>query len=57
MCSLLSTGCWPKPLPPKTVEVPASSVGCGDAFILEHSDLYAENIRLKAALKLCQEKH
>jgi hypothetical protein len=41
---------------PKVVETKASAKGCGDAFIAEHNDLYAENIRLKAALKICQQK-
>ncbi len=40
----------------KTVEVPVSVKGCSDALIAEHDDLFAENIRLKAALKICQGK-
>lgn len=41
---------------PKTVETKASSKGCGDAFIAEHDDLYAQIIKLKAQLKLCESK-
>lgn len=37
-------------------EVTVSSKGCSDAFVSEHNDLFAENLRLKQALKLCQEK-
>lgn len=52
---LLSIASCQKPLPPSTVEVPATVKGCGDAIIQEHSDIMAENIRLKAALKFCQQ--
>jgi hypothetical protein len=41
---------------PKIVETTATAKGCGDAFILEHDDLFAQNLKLKAALKMCQEK-
>ena len=40
----------------KTKEVKATAKGCGDAFIAEHDNLFAENIRLKDALKQCQGK-
>ena len=40
----------------KSIEVKATSKDCGAAFIAEHDDLFAENIRLKEALKLCQGK-
>lgn len=58
ICSLSSialSGCQsPKPV---VVQVPITSKGCPAAFVSEHNDLFAENIRLKAALKICQEKH
>ena len=57
MCYLVGTASCRSASPPKTVEVTATSAGAGDAFVLEHSDLFAENIRLKAALKLCREGH
>lgn len=41
----------------KVVESPITVKGCGDAFVAEHDDLFAENIRLKQALKICREQH
>jgi len=38
----------------KPQEVKASAKGCGQPFVKEHDDLFAENIRLKAALKFCK---
>jgi hypothetical protein len=40
----------------KSLEVDATSKGASTKFVLEHSDLYAENIRLKQALEICQKK-
>jgi hypothetical protein len=54
-CLLLIGGCRHAPAP-NTVEVPVTIRGCSDALIQEHADLFNENIRLRAALKLCQEK-
>lgn len=39
-----------------TKEVKASVKGCSRAFVKEHSDLFAENLRLKQALEICQAK-
>jgi hypothetical protein len=55
MCCLISIVSCTTPSP-KTVETKATAKGCSDAFITEHNDLFAENIRLKAALKICQGK-
>ena len=56
MCCLLSiVGCSGAPAP-KTLEVPITVKGCTDALIAEHDDLFAENIKLKQALKICREK-
>lgn len=41
---------------PPVVHVPITSKGCSAAFVSEHNDLFAENIRLKKALELCQRK-
>ncbi len=57
ICSLSSiglSGC--KSHKPVVVHVPITSKGCPAAFVSEHNDLFAENIRLKHALKLAQEK-
>jgi hypothetical protein len=58
ICSLSSiglSGCSsPKPI---VVHTPITSKGCPPAFVSEHNDLFAENIRLKQALQICQEKH
>ena len=43
--------------PPKTVEVTVTSKGCQRAFVEEHDLLFAENIRLKAALRACEAAH
>lgn len=43
-------------LPPKTVEVKTTVKGCTRALIEEHDNLFAENIRLKEALKICRSK-
>ena len=40
-----------------TVQCHADCVAVSKAFIKEHADLYDEVIRLRAALKLQQEKH
>ena len=56
MCCLISIGCSPSPLV-KTVEVPVSSKGCGKALLREQNDLFAQNIRLKHQLKICNQKH
>lgn len=58
----LVVGCHPAPVI-KTVEVPAS-VHCEGpdcimvtrTFVDEHGSLFAENIKLKAALKACREQ-
>jgi hypothetical protein len=42
---------------PKTIERTITSAGCADSFIAEHDDLFAENIRLKQALQVCQTQH
>lgn len=56
MCCLMSiASCQSKPKP-TTVEVIATSKGCGSGFIEEHSRLFAENIRLKQELKVLQHK-
>ena len=47
--------CQPKP-DPVTVERAVTAKDCRRALLEEHEALFAENIRLKAALKLCQEK-
>ena len=54
LCLLNIASC--QPVPVKTVEVQATSKGCSRAFVEEHDSLFAENIRLKAALKACQGK-
>lgn len=55
-CLLAFVSCQPAPKP-TTLEVPASSRGCQRAFVEEHEALMQQVIRLKAALKLCQEAH
>jgi len=47
--------CQPKP-DPVTVEREITSRDCRRALLEEHEALFMENIRLKAALKLCTEK-
>jgi hypothetical protein len=42
---------------PATVERAVTSKGCPRAILEEHQSLMAENIRLKASLKLCRESH
>jgi hypothetical protein len=56
LCVLSIASCQSQPVP-KTVERKATVQGCTDAIIAEHDDLFAENIRLKQALQVCQEKH
>lgn len=59
-CSLIIlftvSACHTKPVP-KAVEVKATSKGCSRAFVEEHHNLLAENIRLKEALRNCQARH
>ena len=56
LSSIALSGCSFHKKPPVVVHMPVTSKGCTAAFVSEHNDLFAENIRLKAALKLCQEK-
>ena len=39
---------------PKTVEITTTVKGCTDALVMEHAELFQENIKLKQALKICQ---
>jgi hypothetical protein len=55
LCLTGFEGCPKKP-DPVTVERAVTSKDCRRALLEEHEALFAENIRLKAALKLCQEK-
>ncbi len=54
-CLLPIVNCSEVPVP-KTIEVPITVKGCTDALIDEHDSLFAENIKLKQALKICREK-
>jgi len=53
-CWLASASCHAK-AEPVTVEREITSKDCRRALLEEHESLFAENIRLKAALKGCQE--
>lgn len=53
LCSSSFVSCRSAPAP-KTHEVKATVKGCTKALVLEHSDLFAENLRLKQALEICQ---
>ena len=48
----------PKPDPPSgaTTQCLIDCASVSKSFLREHGQLFDENIRLKAALKLCQEK-
>ena len=54
VAAMLLPGCQSKP--PVVVHTSVTSKGCPPAFVSEHNDLFAENIRLKHQLRLCQEK-
>lgn len=53
VASLFVAGCKAKP---QVVHVPITSKGCSAAFVSEHNDLFAENIRLKSELRLLRQK-
>ena len=55
VCIVGSVSCQPR-VSPITVESPVTAKGCTRAFLEEHESLFAENIRLKAALKQCHAK-
>ena len=62
LCLMSTVSCALKPVPRPasgaTVRCAADEdcVSVSKAFVREHGELFDENIRLKAALKLCNEK-